>query len=187
MTTKCDPIFKMLQKKERKKKEKFKKKERKSKKQKKKKSLFSVVLDKMCVFCLYPIPDSQQRVKRDSCRRLILSRLLCLFSFWTLGPFVSRFEFGSRTYSVYVYLFYRVFESLSRLIVICAYFSYLIMFRIVFRYHVFVRVLVCLIVFRVIFRFVSNCYLCTKFHFVKMSCCFVSRHAFVFAYVECVS
>ena len=42
----------------------------------KKKNLFSVVLDKMYVFCLYPIPDSQQRVKRDSCRRPILSGLL---------------------------------------------------------------------------------------------------------------
>ena len=41
----------------------------------------SVVLDKMCVFYLYPIPDSQQCVKRGSCRRLILSRLLCLYLF----------------------------------------------------------------------------------------------------------
>ena len=29
------------------------------KKKKKKNSLFPVVLDKMCVFCLYPIPDFQ--------------------------------------------------------------------------------------------------------------------------------
>ena len=36
----------------------------------------------MCVFYLYPILDSQQCVKRDSCRRLILSRLLCLFYFY---------------------------------------------------------------------------------------------------------
>ena len=35
----------------------------------------------MCVFCLYPIPDSQQCVKRGSCRRLILSGLPCLFLF----------------------------------------------------------------------------------------------------------
>ena len=53
----------------------------KSKRRKKKKNLFSVVLDKMCVFCLYPIPDSQQCVKRGSCRRLILSELLCLCLF----------------------------------------------------------------------------------------------------------
>ena len=29
------------------------------KKSKRKKRLFSIVLDKICVFCLYPIPDSQ--------------------------------------------------------------------------------------------------------------------------------
>ena len=46
-----------------------------------KKKKKSVVLDKMCVFCLYPIPDSQQCVKRGSCRRLILSGLPCLFLF----------------------------------------------------------------------------------------------------------
>ena len=45
-------------------------------KREKKKSLFSVVLDKMCVFCLYHIPDSQQCVKRGSYRRPILSGLL---------------------------------------------------------------------------------------------------------------
>ena len=48
----------------------------KNQKEKKKKSLFSVVLDKMYVFCLYPILDSQQCVKRGSCRRPILSGLL---------------------------------------------------------------------------------------------------------------
>ena len=36
------------------------------KEEKKKKNLFSVVLDKICVFCLYPILDSQQYVKRGS-------------------------------------------------------------------------------------------------------------------------
>ena len=41
--------------------------------------LFSVVLDKICVSCLYPIPDSQQYVKRGSWRRPILSGLLCYF------------------------------------------------------------------------------------------------------------
>ena len=35
----------------------------------------------MCVFYLYSIPDSQQCVKRGSCRCLILSRLLCLCLF----------------------------------------------------------------------------------------------------------
>ena len=65
---------------------------KKSKRRKKKKKEFiSVVLDKICVFCLYPIPDSQQYVKRGSCRLPILSGLLCLFSFWVSGPFVISF------------------------------------------------------------------------------------------------
>ena len=62
--------LKKSRKKTRKKNQKLKKREKES---------FLVVLDKMCVFFLYPIPDSQQRVKRGSCRRLILSGLL--FSF----------------------------------------------------------------------------------------------------------
>ena len=66
-------------------KEKVQKKNPKEKKSKK--NLFSVVLDKICVFCLYPIPDSQQCVKRGSCRRQILSGLLCLFLFWVSYPF----------------------------------------------------------------------------------------------------
>ena len=60
---------------------KSKKENPKNSKQKEKKSLSSIVLDKMCVFCLYPISDSQQCVKRGSCRSPILSGLLCLFSF----------------------------------------------------------------------------------------------------------
>ena len=80
------------------KKEKFKKSEKSEKsKIKKKKNLFSVVLDKICVLCLYPIPDSQQYVKRGSCRRPILSGLRSIFSFWALGPFVIMFELGPRT------------------------------------------------------------------------------------------
>ena len=55
---------------------KIKKKKKKNQEKKKKKNLFSVILDKICVFCLYPIPDSQQYVKRGSCRRQILSGLL---------------------------------------------------------------------------------------------------------------
>ena len=48
----------------------------KKREKKKKKSLF---LDRMCVFCLYPILDSQQCVKRGSGRCLILSGPLCSF------------------------------------------------------------------------------------------------------------
>ena len=40
--------------------EKSKKKGKSKKIKKRKRGLFSVVLGKMCVFCFYPIPDSQQ-------------------------------------------------------------------------------------------------------------------------------
>ena len=75
--------------------------EKKKKKKWKKKVCFPVVFDKMCVFCLYPIPDSQQYVKMGSCRCPILFGLLCLFSFWTSDPFLTSFEFGPRTLSVF--------------------------------------------------------------------------------------
>ena len=101
-----------------KKRKKSKKEKKESKKEKKeKRNLFLVVLDKICVFCLYPIPDSQQYVKRGSCRRLILSELLCLFSFWTSGPFVTSFEFGPRTLSVFI-------ESSSRFSINCLFYFY---------------------------------------------------------------
>ena len=58
-----------------------KKSEKGKSKRKEEKNLSSVVLDKICVFCLYPIPDSQQYVKRGSCRRPILSGLLYSSSF----------------------------------------------------------------------------------------------------------
>ena len=61
-------------------KRKIQKKLKKKEEKRKKKNLFSVILDKICVFCLYPIPDSQQCVKRGSCRHPILSGLLCSFS-----------------------------------------------------------------------------------------------------------
>ena len=109
-------------KKEIKRKEKRQKKRKNQKMEKKekfkKKKLFLVVLDKICVFCLYPIPDSQQYVKRGSCRRLILSGLLCLFSFWASGPFVTSFEFRPRILPVFTLsslwvVLYFVFLSLS--------------------------------------------------------------------------
>ena len=76
----------------------FKKNQKKIKKKEKKKQkeFVSVVLDKICVFCLYPIPNSQQRVKRGSCKRPHFVRAIC-FRFnvcWTLSLFMSRFEFG---------------------------------------------------------------------------------------------
>ena len=54
---------------------------RKNQKKKGKNSSFPVVLDKMCVFCLYHIPDYQQYIKRGSCWRPILSGLFCSFKY----------------------------------------------------------------------------------------------------------
>ena len=80
-------------KKKEKKKSKRKEKKSKIKNQKNQKKIkkgkrvcFSVDPKKMCVFCLYPILDSQQRVKRGSCRCPILSELLCFNFLWDLGP-----------------------------------------------------------------------------------------------------
>ena len=72
-------------------------------------------------FGLYPIPDSQQYVKRGSCRHLILSGLLCLFLFWALGPFMASFEFGPRTLSFSFILF---IESLSHLVLVVLFYVY---------------------------------------------------------------
>ena len=76
--TKKNQKKRKIEKKKKKEEKKIDKSKKIDKKIKKEKSLFAVVLDKMCVFCLYPILDSQQCVKRGSCRRPILS-----------GPFVS--------------------------------------------------------------------------------------------------
>ena len=106
--------------------EKYVEKENLKKKKEKKKNLFSVVLDKIFVFCLYHIPDSQQYVKRGSCRRPILSGLLCLFSFWVSGPFVTSSNLDLEPcLFILLILFYRVLESfciysfISYLSVIC--------------------------------------------------------------------
>ena len=55
------------------------KREIKKKIKKEEKSLSSIVLDKMRVFCLYPIPKSQQCVKKGNCRRPILFGLFVSF------------------------------------------------------------------------------------------------------------
>ena len=91
------------------------KKKKKKKKKRKKNSLFLVVLDKMYVFCLYPIPDSQQYVKRGSCRRPILFGLFFIFTLdWISSPFTSRFKFGPRTYSIMLFVY--SIESLSHFV-----------------------------------------------------------------------
>ena len=103
-------------------------KEKNRKNGKRKWSLFSVVLDKICVFCLYPILDSQQYVKRGSCRRPILSGLLCLFSFLGLRPICGEFRISASNLILFfllIYLSYRVFESFYFSYLFCIYSSYL--------------------------------------------------------------
>ena len=56
------------------------------------------------------------------CRRLILSGLLCLFSFWASGPFVTSFEFGPRTLSVFI--LFKSFESFWISYLLCIYFVF---------------------------------------------------------------
>ena len=87
----------------------------------------SVTLDKMCVFCLYPIPDSQQCVKRGSCRRLILSGLpyLFLFLYW--------FNVILRIFNI-LYSNYVVIICFRNLIFARVYLSYFIVF--VLFYHI---------------------------------------------------
>ena len=96
-------------------------------KKKGKKNLLSMVLDKICVFCLYPIPDSQQYVKRGSCRRPILSGLLCLFSFLGLGPICDEFRVWASNFVLF-FLFIYFIESLSHVVLYLSrvYSSYLI-------------------------------------------------------------
>ena len=139
--------------------------------------MFSVVLDKICVFCLYPIPDSQQYVKRDSCRRLILSGLLCLFSFWVSGPFVASFEFEPRTLSFsfcllwrgsnlglepcpFLFAYFILFESFESLCV-----SYLFCVYFVFNCYLSLKIMLCHFVSCLVLFFVFiyvKCHLCEK-------------------------
>ena len=70
----------------------------------------------MCVFCLYPIPDSQQCVKRGSCRRLILSGLPCLFLFL--------FNFILRIFKIFCISNYVVIICFRNLIIVRVYLSY---------------------------------------------------------------
>ena len=130
------------------KKEKIEKEEnpKKSKQKKfKKKNLFLVVLDKICVFCLYPISDPQQYVKRGSYRRPILSGLLCLFLFWVSGPFVTSFEFGSRTLSIFTLSSFRVFSRINLCFV-------LIFVLFVVSYVILLRIKLCHFIYLIMFR-----------------------------------
>ena len=103
---------------------KIKKIERKKIKNRKEKSLFSVVSDKMCVFCFYPILDSQECVKRGSCRRLILFGLFVLFlCSWDFGPIYVKVRVWALNLPHYVVYF---IESLSHFVFnrCWCYFSY---------------------------------------------------------------
>ena len=46
------------------------------------------------------VPFDRTTINR--CRRPILSGLLCLFSFWALGPFVTSFKLGPQTLSAFI-------------------------------------------------------------------------------------
>ena len=123
--------------------------------------MFLVVSDKMCIFCLYPILDSQQCVKRGSYRRPILSELFVSFQF-LLDPrpvYVKVWVWASNLFRYVIYLFYWVFES----------------FRIEF-------------CFVLIFIFISNFYLCLN---VVSSYGVVSYRAMFFVlilfYIKCRS
>ena len=131
--------------------------------------MFSVVLDKICVFCFYPIPDSQQYIKRGSCRRPILSGLLCLFLFWALGPFVTRIEIGPRTLS---FSFIYFIESLSRF---CISYLFLVYLLSVVKCHVVsFRIVSCFSYF-----FYVKCYLFYLIISCQKCCvCFISYHVF---------
>ena len=133
--------------------------------------MFLVVLDKICVFCLYPIPDSQQYVKRGSCRRLILSALLCLFSFLGLGPMCDEFRTWASNLVFLSCLFYFL-ESWSRFVLIC-------LFRV---YSVFNRYLS----LKVMFVFVS--YHVVFFVFIYIKChLIVFRNLIVLLIISCMS
>ena len=131
-------IEKKNQKKENPKNQKKKKEKENSKKiekrrSKKKRNLFSVVLDKICVLCLYPIPDSQQYVKRDSCRRPILSGLLCLFSFFLdLGPICVKVRVQASNLFLLCH-FYFIESSDHFVLVKCR--VVFVLYRVVFRIH----------------------------------------------------
>ena len=107
-------------------------------KKKKEKEFVSIVPNKMCVFCLYPIPDSQQCVKRGSCKCLILSGLLCLFSFLGLGPICDEF----RIWASNLVRFYFI-KSLSRFCI-----SYL--FRVYFVFNCYLPLNVMFVFIRII-------------------------------------
>ena len=79
---------------------------------------FLVLADKMCVFSLYPIPDSQQCLKRGSCRPPILSRLLCLF-YWSSNLFLLWFIYFVKSSSHFVLVIYFVLFFILYLIVSC--------------------------------------------------------------------
>ena len=145
-----------IQKKIQKIRKKEKKKKAKSKKirKRKEKKLFPVVLDKICVFCLYPIPYSQQYVKRGSCRRPILSGLLCLFLFWASGPFVTSSNLGLEPCPL---LLYRVFESF--------WVSYLFRVYFVFNCYLSLNVMFCCIVSCHIVFFILI-FVCNKCRFI---------------------
>ena len=101
--------------------------------------MFSVVLDKMCFFCLYPILDSQQCVKRGSYRRPILSGLLVSFLIF-VGPWARLCQDSSLgleplSFVSFIYLI----KPLSHFVLNCvSYFGcFVINYVLYFKYFVF--------------------------------------------------
>ena len=88
-------------------------KNQKNQKNRKRKEFVFSSPGQMCVFYLYPILNSQQCVKRGSCRRPILSGLLFVFLIF-VGPQTHLHHgpsLGFEPISLCWHLFYRVFES----------------------------------------------------------------------------
>ena len=89
--------------------------------------VYSKNVDKHAMHLRIVLQTLRDRELYDKCRSPILFGLLVLFLdfCWTLGPFVSRFEFGPRTYfRCVVYFIYRVFESFCIQLLVRVNFSY---------------------------------------------------------------
>ena len=102
------------------------------------KLLCNIRPSKLLSFSLFSLSIFYLFFSSAHCRRRILSRLL--YFFWASGPFVTSFEFGSRTLSLF--LLYPVFESF------CV--SYLFHDYFVFKCYLSLNVMF-------VFRFVSRC------------------------------
>ena len=97
--------------------------------------------------------------KQPKCRRLILSGLLCLFSFLGLEPIGDEFELGPRTLS---FSFISLSNLLSRFVIVkCC----VVLFRIVTSFFAFIHIkcyFICLIMFLFNRICLINCISCVS-------------------------